>query len=260
MTTRARTWLTITAVCFAPFSFSPLSFAQEPEVEVERVRIMPSEEDTSRGANTMIDLRVSLPNVVGLGDAAQVTSLKDDLGNNWLQEDADLSEIHGFDPASTGYFLRHHIIVNGEEGWLRVPVYAPEVPVSEASVATLALNLELLLHDGSRHVTVDNIDFRDIPGWGVDIDVDGQTVTCRDDRRNRPEDKPLELYCFMREGVLLGINTPSDTGNHEFTHADSNLLVEGARDGVTLDIEFPVTRTINFPVTLEFDWDDSQSP
>lgn len=250
-------WMAIAAIALA---FSPMSLARQAglEVEVERVRTLAADEQERHAVpETIIDLYISMPSIAGLGDSSRVTRLEDDQGKSLLRSDSRRVESPGFDPAEKGYLLRHHMVVNAEEGWLRVPVYAPEVPEEGAETGTLEMDLVLLIVEGGQQSVVDNLDFSDIPAWGMDIEVDGHIVNCRDERRRSPDDQPLELYCFMREGSLLDVTVVDEPStDYEITHYRANLVIEGERTDVAVAFELPVTSTHESTVTREFEWDE----
>lgn len=234
-----------------------MSFAQETdvEVEIERVRTLSADQDKREAVpETIIDLYISMPSIAGLGDSARVTRLEDDQGKSLLRSGSQLVESHGFDPGESGYLLRHQMVVNSEEGWLRVPVYAPEVPEEGAETGILEMDLTLQVVEGSQQSVVDNLDFSDIPAWGMDIEVAGHIVNCRDERRTRPDDQPLELYCFIREGTLLDVKADGSSTDYEITNDRANLVIEGERTGVDVTFELPVTRTIERSLRREFAW------
>src|SRR5690554_723414 len=168
--------------------------AETAEVQVETMMIThPAAGDDHR--HMMLDLWVKMPGIARLGDSARVVSLEDDQGNDLLETEREPKALFGFDPAERGYLMRHQVEANLEEGWLRIPAFAPNVPHRDATSLSMELELELLLAgDGEHSVQVEGVDFTHVPGWGVDIDVDGHTLTCRDERRERPEDEPLELF------------------------------------------------------------------
>lgn len=226
--------------------------AQTADVQVEKLMITHPAEDADQ-KHTMLDLWISLPGIASLGDETRVVSLEDDQGNDLLETEVSPQAQFGFDPAQDGFMMRHQVTSNLEEEWLRVPVFAPDVPHREATSLSMELELDLVLAgDGARTVTVENVDFSDIPGWGVDIDVEGRTVTCRDERRERPDDEPLELFCFLREGSLLGITAPGQADTPEPAHPESNLVVMGDRQDVTLEMEIPESPSVQQVVKLEF--------
>lgn len=227
--------------------------ANEAEIRVERVMIAsPDPRGSDTEPHTIIDLWVSMPDVAGLGDDARVTRLSDDAGNDLLGDETGSSE--GDPGAATGSdsLMRHQMTLNAEEDWLRFSVYAPSAPSRAANELNLMLDLDLQIIDGSRTVTLEGVDLSEIPGWGVELDVEGQTLNCKDERRERPDDQPLELYCVMRDGVLLGVHAPDNEGDAELTYPRANLLLEGDRQDVTLDVELPVTRDMRFDVDLDF--------
>lgn len=229
---------------------SPMVHAEPVGVQVERMVITnPVESSNLKGAYTSLDLWITHSEIVGLGNGAEVVSASDDVGTNLLEGDSPFDH----DPASSGYFMPHQMTVNTEEQWLRVPVFLPAIPHQDAKTVHMELSLELLMgSDGTKTVIVDDVDLSHIPGWGVDVGVEGKTLTCRDERRERPEDQPLELYCFVREGDLLGIKVPGQDDSMEPGHPDANLVVAGAREGVTLEVELPQTSKRHLPVQLEF--------
>lgn len=231
-----------------------VALAETADVQVERLMIsQPATPTDADHQHMMFDLWVSLPGIASLGDEARVVSLTDDQGNNLLEIEGSPQALFGFDPAESGFLMRHQVNSNLEEEWLRVPVFSPDVPHREATSIRMELELDLLLaSDDDRRVEIANVDFRDVPGWGVDIDVDGQTMTCRDDRRERPEDQPLELFCFLRGGSLLGITAPDQDETPEPSHPEANLVVVGDRSDVTLEVRLPETRSFHQVVELEF--------
>ncbi len=231
-----------------------VALAEAADVRVERLMIsQPTTPTDAEHKHMMVDLWIALPRIASLGDEARVVSLTDDQGNNLLEIEGSPQALFGFDPAERGFLMDHQVNANAEEGWLRVPVFSPDVPHREATSIRMELELDLFLaSDDVRRVEIANVDFSDVPGWGVDIDVDGQTMTCRDDRRERPEDQPLELFCFLRGGSLLGITAPDQDETPEPSHPETNLVVVGGRSDVTLEVMLPETRSFHQVVELEF--------
>lgn len=231
-----------------------LAKAETADVQVEKLMITNPAVATDAGHKHMIfDLWISLPGVASLGAEARVITLEDDQGNNLLEAEESTQALFGFDPAEKGYLMHHQVSANLEEGWLRVPVFAPAVPHREATSISMELKLDLLIaKDEGRRVQIENVDFNDIPGWGMDFEVNGHTLTCRDERRERPEDEPLELFCFLREGSLLGITALGQLDTPEPSHSEANLVVVGDRQDVTLEVKMPETRPFHQVVELEF--------
>ncbi|MGM0984500.1 MAG: hypothetical protein ACQEXG_13940 [Pseudomonadota bacterium] len=231
-----------------------VALAETVDVQVERLMIaQPATPTDADHKHMTFDLWISLPGIASLGDEARVVSLTDDQGNDLLEIEGSPQALFGFDPADNGFLMQHQVESNLEEGWLRVPVFSPDVPHRQASSIRMELELDLLLaSDDVRRVRVENVDFTDVPGWGVDLDVDGHTMTCRDDRRERPEDQPLELSCFLRGDSLLGITVPDQDETPEPSHPEANLVVVGDRSDVTLEVTLPVTLSFQQDVQLEF--------
>jgi hypothetical protein len=219
-------------------------------VQVERLTITnPAASAEQAGPHLMAELVIEAPGLVGLAESARLTNATDDMGTELLEADGPFDD----DFSESGYFMRHQVTTRMEEGWLRVPVFLPSIPHPDATRLTLDFALDLRLREADvRTVLVENVDFSDVPGWGVDVDVAGARMTCRDERRARPQDQPLELNCFMREGSLLDVRPRHDSGNAVPTHPRSNLVIGGARDAVDLEVSLPLTRVEHVPVTLEF--------
>ncbi len=229
---------------------APAFAADDKDVRVERLTLTsPVETAELEGPYTSIDLVISRPGIAGLADTAEVLRASDDIETDLLEPDGPFDR----DFAADGHVMHHQVTTNIEDGWLRVPVLLPAVPHPDARTIEIEMSVDILVReDGERTVLIEGADFSDVPGWGVDIDVDGTTMTCRDDRRERPEDQPLELTCFLREGSLLDIATTGAGAPPKPTHPEANLVIDGQRDAVDIEVSLPRTTVEQIPVTLEF--------
>lgn len=223
-------------------------------IQVESLTVMrPATPQDEEAAHTMIEILVWAPQVADLGEGSRVTRLEDDQGTNLLSSTEDPQAAFGFVPEEEGYILDHQVEGNLEEGWLRFPVFAPSTPDGEASEIRLEAELTLMLAaEGEREVRVEDVDLSEIPGWGVDIEAGGATVTCRDERRSVPDDAPLELFCFSRDVSLLGVDVVDQADTPEAEHPEANLVVVGEADDVTLALRFPEVEAQPVDVSLAF--------
>lgn len=228
----------------------PVLATAETDVHIESLAIKdPAPSADLNGPYTMIELAIERPGLVGLADSARVHRATDDAGRDLLAGEGPFDR----DYEASGYFMRHQTTANMEEGWIRLPVFLPDMPHRDATRLEIGMALDVLVRDdGVRTVQVEGVDFSHVPGWGVDVDVEGARMTCRDDRRERPEDQPLELNCVLREGSLLEVSVRNGGAAPEPTHPDANLVIAGARDAVDLEVSLPRTRVEQIPVTLAF--------
>lgn len=228
----------------------PVLASADPEIRVERLTVTdPAESADLEGPYTSIDLLISQPGIAGLADTAQVLRARDDTGTDLLEPEGPFDR----DFESEGYFMPHQRTTDTEEGWMRVPVFLPALPHPDARTIEIKMSVDILVRaDGAETVLIEDVDFSDVPGWGVDLDVDGATMTCRDDRRERPEDQPLELNCFMRQGSFLEVATRDAQDTLAPTHPDANLVIEGPREAVDIEVSLPRTTVRQVPVTLAF--------
>lgn len=235
-------------------SLSAVAQDESPDVDIESLSVMrPATPQDAQAAHTIIEILVRAPRVSGLGDDSRVTRLEDDQGTDLLASRGDAQATFGFEPEEVGYILDNQVEASPEDGWLRLPVFVPGVPHGAANAIRMEAELDLMLAaEDEREVHVEDIDLSDIPGWGLDLDAEGATVTCRDERRSRPDDAPLELFCFSRDVSLLGIEVVGQADTPEAEHPEANLVVAGDRDAVTLALRFPEVDTQAVDVSLEF--------
>ncbi|MFP4137414.1 MAG: hypothetical protein ACLFSR_03560 [Halomonas sp.] len=244
----------VAIICLCLMSMPVLAQEATPEVEIESLTIMrPATPQDDHAAHTMIEVLVWAPQVADLGEGSRVSRLEDDQGTDLLSSTGDPQEAFGFVPEEVGYILDHQVEGDLEEGWLRFPVFAPRTPDREASEIRLEADLNLMLAtDGEREVQVADVDLSEIPGWGLDLEVEDVTVTCRDERRTIPEDAPLELFCFSRDVALLGVEVIGQEDTPEADHPEANLVVAGETDAVNLAFRFPEVEEQRLQVSRVF--------
>lgn len=236
----------ITAVVLA----LPVQAAGEPKVYLEVLRLTdPAPSADLADPYTAIELAIEHPGISGLAESARVTRASDDTGKDLMAGAGPFDR--NFE--EEGYFMRHQITHNPEKGWIRVPLILPGLPHPDATRLEIGMDLDIdVMDDGTRSVLIEDVDFSEVPGWGVEVDVEGARMTCRDERRERPEDEPLELVCAMREGSLTGVEALTGGAAPEPADPRANLVIAGPRDAVDLEVTLPQTRVEAMPVTLRF--------
>jgi len=214
---------------------------------------------------TTIQLEVVLfeQPVLGIGTGSAVTSLRDDLGKDLLQEERDrLPEIDQYfeemfgmtagERHDTGHILHDEVSAETDWGLVTVPVYTLGLPSPGATTLTIEGTLEvLLMGEAERAVQMEHLQYvsldRDRSNY---FTVEGSQVTCFQEAYD-PSTGVSEWYCYgpgrvKRVDVIGQENTPAPSASDRV-----NLVVVGPPEDLELAFIFPEPEVTEVPFALE---------